>query len=180
MNAPPSPPASKPFPTWLIVVLCVVGFFVVFGGIFAALAIHGVRRYLANAKQAEARNSLGQIARDAATAYARDGALCASASSPVPRSMSALKGMKYQSAAGEWQVDRARNAGFACLGFSMDTPQYYQYSYTVPAGHPDEFDAVAHGDLNGDGQASTFRIRGRVINGVLEVAPNVEETSPEE
>jgi type IV pilus assembly protein PilA len=179
MNAAP-PPASKPFPTWVIVVLSVVGFFVVFGGILAALAIHGMRKYLTNAKQAEARNSLAQIGRDAATAYERDGALCASASSAVPPSMSMLKGMKYQSAAGEWQVDRARNAGFACLGFSLETPQYYQYAYTVPAGHPDQFEAVAHGDLNGDGIVSTFRLRGRVQGGVLQVAPNLEETSPEE
>jgi type IV pilus assembly protein PilA len=180
MNAPPAPPGSKPFPTWVIVVLCVVGFFVVFGGILAALAIYGMRKYIANAKQAEARNSLGEIARDAATAYERDSALCGSASSPVPPRMAMLKGMKYQSAAGEWQVDRARNAGFACLGFSLETPQYYQYSYTVPAGHPDEFEAVAHGDLNGDGKVSTFRIRGRVESGVLVVAPNIEEAFPEE
>src|SRR5260370_37732809 len=36
-------------------------------GILAVLAIYGVRKYLANAKTAEARNSIGQIAKDAAT-----------------------------------------------------------------------------------------------------------------
>src|SRR5580698_2325224 len=41
-------------------------------GILAVLAIYGVRKYLANAKTAEARNSLGQIAKDAATEYERE------------------------------------------------------------------------------------------------------------
>jgi type IV pilus assembly protein PilA len=35
-------------------------------GILSVLAIYGVRKYVANAKTAEARNSLGQIAKDAA------------------------------------------------------------------------------------------------------------------
>jgi type IV pilus assembly protein PilA len=177
---PPHTAPSKPFPTWVIVLLCVLGAVVVFGGVLAALAIYGVRKYIANAKTAEARNALGEIARDAATAYERDHALCASASSPVPSSVSMVRGVKYQSAPGEWQVDRARNAGFACLRFSMDMPQYYQYSYTVSKTNPDELVAVAHGDLNGDGTLSTFRVRGVVKNGVLEIAPNIEETSPEE
>jgi type IV pilus assembly protein PilA len=181
MNAPPLQPApSKPFPTWVIVMLCVLGAVVVFGGVLAVLAIYGVRKYIANAKTAEARNAVGQIARDAASAYERDHRLCPSASSPVPSSVSMVRGMKYQSAPEEWQVDRARSAGFACLGFSMDMPQYFQYSYTVSKTNPDEFMAVAHGDLNGDGTVSTFRVRGVVKDGVLEIAPNIEETSPEE
>src|SRR5579862_9044524 len=41
-------------------------------GILAVLAIYGVRKYIANAKTAEARNSLGQIAKDAAAAVERE------------------------------------------------------------------------------------------------------------
>src|SRR5258708_27998744 len=41
-------------------------------GILAVLAIYGVRKYVANAKTAEARNSLGQIAKDAASAAERE------------------------------------------------------------------------------------------------------------
>src|ERR1700734_3231453 len=37
-------------------------------GILSVLAIYGVRKYVANAKTVEARNSLGQIAKDAAAA----------------------------------------------------------------------------------------------------------------
>src|SRR5450432_3543506 len=38
-------------------------------GILAVLAIYGVRKYLANAKTAEARNSIGQVAKNQAAAY---------------------------------------------------------------------------------------------------------------
>src|SRR6185503_3409454 len=38
-------------------------------GILAVLAIYGVRKYIANAKTTEARNSLGQISKDAATSF---------------------------------------------------------------------------------------------------------------
>ena len=41
-------------------------------GILAVLAVYGVRKYLANAKTAEARNSLGQIAKDSAAQYERE------------------------------------------------------------------------------------------------------------
>ena len=39
-------------------------------GILAVLAVYGVRKYVSNAKTAEARNSLGVIATDEAAAYA--------------------------------------------------------------------------------------------------------------
>jgi type IV pilus assembly protein PilA len=42
-------------------------------GVLAALAIYGVKKYVANAKTTEARNSLGQIAKDASMAYNREG-----------------------------------------------------------------------------------------------------------
>src|SRR4051794_41107723 len=42
-------------------------------GILAALAIYGVRKYMSNAKSAEARNSIGQMGKDAITAYFKEG-----------------------------------------------------------------------------------------------------------
>src|SRR6476619_8565952 len=41
-------------------------------GVLAVLAIYGVRKYIANAKTTEARNSLGQIAKDASTAFEKE------------------------------------------------------------------------------------------------------------
>jgi len=42
-------------------------------GILAVLAVFGVRKYTAQAKTAEARNSLGQMAKDAALSWEREG-----------------------------------------------------------------------------------------------------------
>jgi type IV pilus assembly protein PilA len=41
-------------------------------GVLAALAIYGVRKYLTNAKTAEARTALGRMAKDAASAWDRE------------------------------------------------------------------------------------------------------------
>src|ERR1700738_4485708 len=41
-------------------------------GVLAVLAVYGVRKYLANAKTSEARNSLCQLAKDAASAGERE------------------------------------------------------------------------------------------------------------
>jgi type IV pilus assembly protein PilA len=169
-------------------------------GILAVLAIYGVRKYLANAKTAEARNSLGQIGKDAATAFEKEsmaGAILGTgataglsrnlcigiASHSVPGALGSVKGMKYQSAPSEWNVDAAGNSGFACLKFSMDQPQYYMYSYTSPGGGTAgaSFLAMANGDLNGDGAASTFSLTGSVnTEFALNVAPNMIEIQPEE
>ena len=43
------------------------------------------------------------------------------------------------------------------------------------------FDATAHGDLDGDGEVSTFTVTGTVgPAGVLVVAPRITEEHPEE
>jgi type IV pilus assembly protein PilA len=173
----PSRPPPKKTSTGLLLV-AIVGGVVVFGlGPCSVMAIYGVRKYLANAKTAEARNVVGQLARLSLSAYERDGRLCPSASRPVPADVSQVRGVKYRPASGEWEADASKRAGFACLGFMMDTPQYFQYVYTSDG---QSFAAEAHGDLNGDGQTSTFRIVGKVVDGSLMIAPNLEEISPEE
>src|SRR5512135_2345307 len=80
-------------------------------GVLAALAIYGVRRYLASSKTAEAKNTIGAISRAAVAAYERESAqnqllpdgqqstgamhqLCKSASSRVPTTPPPAK--KYQ------------------------------------------------------------------------------------
>jgi type IV pilus assembly protein PilA len=168
-------------------------------GILAVLAIYGVRKYLANAKSAEARNALGRLANAAATEYEQESmagsvlpigsstaltrALCKSASTSVPSTPTAIRGQKYQSAASEWNVDYTGNSGFACLEFTIDQPQYYMYSYhaggTGSVG--DTFTATANGDLNGDGIESTFQVTGSVDSAyVLNTAPNLITIQPEE
>jgi type IV pilus assembly protein PilA len=160
-------------------------------GVLAALAIYGVRKYLANAKSAEARTAIGRIAKDAASAWDRETmssgvmtlgstrgisrALCPS-SSAIPTLLASVGGAKYQSSPGEW-----RQAGWSCLRFSMDGPQYYQYQYTADA---TTFSAVANGDLNNNAVPSTFTLAGAVVTQsqetVVTIAPSITELNPEE
>jgi type IV pilus assembly protein PilA len=169
-------------------------------GILAVLAAYGVRKYVANAKSAEARNSLGMIAVDEAAAYERESMpgntlafttsagmsrrLCASATATVPAVSASIKGSKYQSNITEWNQDQTINAGFACLKFTMDAPQYYMYSYTLTGAGTavgDSYLAGAQGDLNGDGVLSLFSITGAIGAGnILHVAPNMVEVRPDE
>jgi type IV pilus assembly protein PilA len=168
-------------------------------GILAVLATYGVRKYLANAKTTEARNSLGEIGKDALTAYEhesmtsavlaihqsaiRSRQLCKGASAAIPGSPGAIKGAKYQSGPGEWNADSVGNSGFSCLKFSMDQPQYYQYWYLSAGGGSagDAFTAMANGDLNGDQVLSTFSIVGSINSAMgLNLAPNLLEYQPEE
>ncbi|MEJ7735514.1 MAG: prepilin-type N-terminal cleavage/methylation domain-containing protein [Polyangiaceae bacterium] len=145
-------------------------------GVLAALAIYGVRRYLASAKTSEAKNSVGAITRGAAAAYERENAaaealaegssgtaasnsLCSSVLNTVPSAATAVKGIKYQpnSTAGK----DYETPEWGCLKFSMSQPQYYQYNYTA-SGPTGTMVAIATGDLDGDSTASRFSRTGTV------------------
>jgi type IV pilus assembly protein PilA len=189
---PPGPPPAKKGRGCLIFAAALAGGVLVLGVIIAVLALFGMRKYIANAKMAEARNGVAQIGRDAAEAYERGAespsgkpgpALCGSASRSVPASIVAVKAKKYQSTAAEWEVDGPRGAGFACLKFAMDTPQYYMYDYkSHGASSPgDGFDATAQGDLDGDGVASLFKLTGSIgAGGAVSIAPQLVEQNPED
>ena len=141
-------------------------------GIMAVLGIYGTRKYISTAKAVEARSSLSQMGMLAKAAYERDGKVCRSASTPIPAAVPT--GTKYMSSPGEWEADKATNAGFACLGFAMSTPQYFQYQYTAT---PTGFTATARGDLDADGVVSEYELSGQVVGGVLQVAPTLKETN---
>lgn len=169
-------------------------------GILAVLAVYGVRKYLAHTKTAEARNALGRMAQASVGVYEQEHmggtvlpqgqaaslsrALCQSSSVSVPSTLGSVKGQKYQSSVADWNVDSAGNSGFSCLHFTIDQPQYYMYSYSLTGsgGNPgDSFTGMANGDLNGDGIASTFSIVGAISpNYTVNIAPNIQETNPEE
>jgi len=172
-------------------------------GVLAALAIYGVRKYVASAKTAEARNALGQMSKDASAAFDREGMegtvltpgnaagtsnqLCESAGNTVPTAGSGeIQGKKYQSRPAEWND----GAGWSCLKFQMKDPQYYMYNYDATiagagSGVDDFFTATARGDLNGDGTLSLFSLTGKVQTAAgggveLMIAPNIVEENPEE
>jgi type IV pilus assembly protein PilA len=160
-------------------------------GVLSALAIYGVRKYMANAKTAEARTAVGRITKDAASAWDREsisqttialGSTATIAHSLCP-SAAAVPGTpppagKYQSTPANWSGD----PGWSCLRFSMDGPQYFSYAYTAD---DTTFSAVAEGDLNGDGAIfSSFTMSGRVdttgSEPVIVVSPSITELRPEE
>ena len=163
-------------------------------GVLAVLAVYGVRKYLANAKTAEARNSLGQLAKDAAAAVEREKGttpllsvggtsalmrqFCGSASQ-VPTAVP--KGQKYQSAKSDWDSGDAVT-GWKCLKFSLEEPQYFAYTYNASStdGNSGGFVASAFGDLNGDGNTSAFSVSGTAYSGAVAISPNIQETNPEE
>ncbi|WP_437878932.1 type IV pilin protein [Sorangium sp. So ce513] len=172
-------------------------------GVLAALAIFGVRRYLASAKTSEAKNSVGAITRGAAAAFERETAaseiltdpgnsaaashsLCADAT-PVPDAPP--PGVKYQPDTTEGEDFESGDAtsGWKCLRFSMTQPMYYQYHYyrgarvpgvtggPTPGTGVNGFEAGAVGDLDNDGVFSYF-VRGGTVNtdtGQLVVATQV-------
>ena len=177
-------------------------------GVLAVLAVYGVRKYIANAKTAEAKNSLGQIGKDAVTAFEGEHMddktmkvntstsilrqTCGTAANAVPTNVSSVQGKKYQSQKIDWSpaADVAATGGgskgFPCLKYEMTAPQYYSYNYasTTPAGSGNEGEEItgtANGDLNGDGvNFSTFIMNGKIQEGRLTIAPAIGETSPEE
>ncbi|WP_437321937.1 type IV pilin protein [Sorangium sp. So ce385] len=171
-------------------------------GVLAALAIFGVRRYLASAKSSEAKNTVGAISRGAVAAFERETApsailgagatsaaatnsLCASAD-PVPDAVPS--GGKYQpnTAAGQDFELGSETVGWPCLRFAMTQPIYFQYHYYAGARVPNQdtppavtgtyFEAGAVGNLDGDTPPvySVFTRLGQVdANGQLVVATQV-------
>lgn len=171
-------------------------------GVLAALAIYGVRRYLASAKTSEAKNTVGAIARGAKQSFERETAasellaggtnsttanhaLCGN-STVVPTTVPA--GTKYQpnTAAGQDYDSGDAVSGWKCLRFAMSQAHYYQYCYskggagncTVPTGGAtpaagEFFAAFAIGDLDGDGAVSGFELQGGIENGEMRVATQI-------
>ena len=167
-------------------------------GVLAALGGYGVRRYVATAKTAEARQTLGRLSKDAVGAFNREGMagvvltlgsvagfasrFCESALASVPSSSASIAGQKYQSSPAEW----ADNAGWTCLKFSVSDPQYYMYNYTgdTSGSVGSTFLATANGNMDGDSVLSTFSFAGAVIIAGTEIAairaPNIGEVFPDE
>ena len=171
-------------------------------GVLAALAVYGVRSYLASARTAEAKASVGAISQLASGVFDREFAdaeligaaaggtskpavnfLCGSAN-PVPATTP--KGTKYQpgTAPGVDFHSGSQADGWQCLGFSMTSPIYYQYSYLKANGYyspalggPDPgsegFEAAALGDLDGDNSLSVFARTGPIVGKRLRVSTHV-------
>jgi type IV pilus assembly protein PilA len=156
-------------------------------GVLAALAIYGVRRYLASSKTSEAKNTVGAISRGASAAYEREvstsedvtegmesmvasHSLCIDAA-PVPGFVP--QGKKYQpnTNGADYELT-STTTGWRCLKFAMTQPHYYQYHYVtngntgvggLTGGCTACYQAAAVGNLDGDMDTSAFGTRG-IIN----------------
>ena len=178
-------------------------------GVLAAMAIFGVRKYLAAAKTSEAKNTLGAINRASVSAYEREnipGQLLADAGSstqathtlcgnatPVPAAVPAGKKYQPSTAAGADFNGGTATAGWKCLKFGMTEPHYYQYAYTkgaygitaglaaLQAAPGTGWTAEAKGDLDGDGSTfSEFALVGDIQNGQPKISTQVIESNPED
>ncbi len=155
-------------------------------GVLAALAIYGVRKYLASAKTSEAKNTIGAISRGAAAAYEREttasqivteGSSSAASSNDLCFSATGVpaavpKGTKYQPNTAEGTDFEKGDTitGWKCLKFSLTQPIYYQYSYLRASqktkapinGATTYFETAAVGDIDADDTLATFARTGTV------------------
>lgn len=144
-------------------------------GTVASLATYGVRKYMQNAKIAEARIATLQIAKSYAgylgESASKPGAKLKLVSFPaVPKKIPS--GAKYQTQPSEWKA-------WEPLHFAFTDPQYYQYEVRA-AKDGKSADIIARGDLNGDGKSSEFRLHLALDKEQLTIDPELEEHDAEE
>lgn len=146
-------------------------------GALAALAVSSVRKYLPHAKQAEAKNTLGQIAKDLAVYWETEDIDPHAKKKlvslpPVPKFVP--RGTKYASTPADWKP-------WGAIRFEMEQPQYYQYEVKA-AKDGESAEIIARGDLDGDGKTSEFKLRVTVRRSTnhLIVSPAIQEKDPEE
>jgi type IV pilus assembly protein PilA len=136
---------SSPLPIILVVVGVVLVVVVAVVGILAALGIFGVRRYLDQAKSAEGRASVTELALGIVSCAETDPAHALPESSPsVPPNLSDVSGKKYMSSAADWSAP-----AFSCGKFRMSAPQYFQYSWVKESATSGRAEARADFDGNG-------------------------------
>jgi hypothetical protein len=128
--------------------------------VVAIVAMAAIARYERHARTTEAVTSVTAIARSAAAYYnasdeVRDKRhFPPSSTASVPPSLDMVRGIRYQSSAADWAWPPWRDIGFSIAG-----PQSYCYSFGAHGvGGGARASAEAHGDLDGDGRASTFML----------------------
>jgi hypothetical protein len=120
-------------------------------GATATLGISALRRYVAQTKTAEARNTLQELAKRlmglVATAKARgEAARFPPSAPPVPTEVPH---------ASKWANPDWSHPTWRAIGFLIEMPIYYRYQIVTS---PDRKHVVvrAEGDLNGDGKTSSL------------------------
>ncbi len=142
---------------------------VVILGILAAIAIPAFIKYMRNSKTTEARQNLAYLFRESTTYFAGErvdrGQHGAQVQPQFPVSAGPTPAMPprgVKSVVSGWAGD----ATWTALKFSIADPVYYSYQYvstgSTNTGTASLFTARANGDLDGDGELSTFERVGTV------------------
>jgi hypothetical protein len=156
VNPPPAAPSKLSGGKMLLIVLAIIAVVIVpLIGVFAALSIYGVRKYLVSAKMAEGQQNVVALAKgvvgcaqqnDPATSKPRG---LPETSLGVPATLADVKGLKYQSAPGEWG-----DTTFVCANFRMLGPQYFQYRWVKRSEASGAAVAIADFDADGTGDGA--------------------------
>ncbi|MBI2389723.1 MAG: prepilin-type N-terminal cleavage/methylation domain-containing protein [Deltaproteobacteria bacterium] len=136
-------------------------------GVLAALAIYGVSRYLKHSKTAEATRNLGSMETGSKNQFQQETDMSGTAGTgpfvhqfctPETRVPATIpKAAKEKVAPALWD-----GAGWKCLKFSINEPQFYAYTYTSAGTGTDAiYTATAEGDLDGNGVTSSFQLIGQ-------------------
>jgi hypothetical protein len=125
-------------------------------GVLIGLSVYGARRYMQEAKTAEARAVMAQIAKSYAVTLLEPAPAGKPASLKKLVSLPAVpaavpRGVSYQSSAVDWKA-------WEPIHFSLSEPQRYQYE-VVAAKDGKSAEILGRGDLDGNGKTSLFRLK---------------------
>lgn len=137
---------------------------VVILGILAAVAIPAFTRYIKRSKTSEATGNLSKIYQGELTYYHN-----ASVNLPLASFIAASANPSAAPSSGKYAVNSVawNSPGWREIGFTLNTPHYYQYSATADT---HSFTALAEGDLDGDSSRSAFARIGTVVQGEVQAA----------
>ena len=136
----------------------------------SGVAMYALARYVRHSKTAEAIGSLNALGKSSAAYYEASDAtqpvgttpdaahamrhFPASSTKSVPPTLDDVHGKRYQSSPVDWAMSPWHE-----LQFAIPQPQYYSYSYmSEGAGSTAKATAIAKGDLDADGNASTYSV----------------------
>jgi type II secretory pathway pseudopilin PulG len=133
-------------------------------GVLAAVAVPSFMKYIKKSKTSEARMFVKAIYDGARMYHMEHGKLPESTTMTPPLQCCDRKGGCAP------QPKLWKDPKWVALQFSVDQGHYYSYQYEL-AKDGQSFKAIAKGDLDCDGEYSTFTIEGRVENGEISTSP---------
>ncbi len=146
-NAPAAPRKKNKGPIIAVVAVAVLLGATCCIGMIAAFAVPSFTRYTRRAKVAEATSNLRDLTR-MEQIYCQEHGNWLVPAGPVPVTPSSVKQL----------ADFASDPAFTQLGFAPTDPVYYSYSIVRDPSATGGIELIARGDLDGDGELSTFAV----------------------